>query len=560
MARTEVTPEASVASLSPEDIRDATEARAATYVRDTSAAGICVVDGMGLRIHVERGALVVEDGIGEHHRSRRFDKATHGLRRLVVMGSTGFWTLDALHWCRRLGVGVLLLAPDGTAALVSTPRMTDDARLRRVQAQAPDLPVGLDIAHGLLGHKLMAQAALLACRFDATEAAETISALADAMTDAESIDELRQLEASSAAIYWQAWVGRPECSPYFSSKDRRRVPPHWSRYEGRRSVLASVSSNRKAERPVNSILNYVYALVEVEAILACHAVGLDPGLGLVHKDTRGRQSLALDLMEPVRAEVDAFVLDLLERRTFRKVEFVETPEGHCRLRAPLTHELGETLPRWARSVAPFAEKVAHMLGEEMAGKYVASTPLTTRRHRAAQAKVKARRSALSAVASSTVVHQRPTSVSAPTLWNCPECGGQVSNARHVRCEECIAKDPSQAPAIRANRGRAIAARKRALREWDEANPGVAYDPEYFRREVLPRLGRVKIAGIMEAAGISKGYASNVRAGKYIPHVSTWPALARLVGLDAGKHAVLGTHRPKRVSQPRAIVPAGEASR
>jgi hypothetical protein len=130
----------------------------------------------------------------------------------------------------------------------------------------------------------------------------------------------------------------------------------------------------------------------------------------------------------------------------------------------------------------------------------------------------------------------------------------------VRCEECIAKDPSQAPAIRANRGRAIAARKRALREWDEANPGVAYDPEYFRREVLPRLGRVKIAGIMEAAGISKGYASNVRAGKYIPHVSTWPALARLVGLDAGKHAVLGTHRPKRVSQPRAIVPAGEASR
>jgi CRISPR-associated protein Cas1 len=56
------------------------------------------------------------------------------------------------------------------------------------------------------------------------------------------------------------------------------------------------------------MLNYLYALVEAEAILACQAVGLDPGLGLVHSDTRARASLALDLMEPVRPEVDDFVL------------------------------------------------------------------------------------------------------------------------------------------------------------------------------------------------------------------------------------------------------------
>ena len=48
--------------------------------------------------------------------------------------------------------------------------------------------------------------------------------------------------------------------------------------------FASAASNRKAERPVNAMLNYLYALVEAEAILACRTVGLDAGLGIVHAD------------------------------------------------------------------------------------------------------------------------------------------------------------------------------------------------------------------------------------------------------------------------------------
>ena len=54
----------------------------------------------------------------------------------------------------------------------------------------------------------------------------------------------------------------------------------------------------------------------------------------------------------MRPEAEAFVLDMIEGRTFRKVEFTETEDGHVRLRAPLTHELAETMPRWARSLAP----------------------------------------------------------------------------------------------------------------------------------------------------------------------------------------------------------------
>jgi transcriptional regulator with XRE-family HTH domain len=59
-----------------------------------------------------------------------------------------------------------------------------------------------------------------------------------------------------------------------------------------------------------------------------------------------------------------------------------------------------------------------------------------------------------------------------------------------------------------------------------------HDSEWFRRDVLPRLARVKLAEIAGAAGCSKASASDIRRGKWAPHVSTWPALADLVGVGA----------------------------
>jgi transcriptional regulator with XRE-family HTH domain len=89
------------------------------------------------------------------------------------------------------------------------------------------------------------------------------------------------------------------------------------------------------------------------------------------------------------------------------------------------------------------------------------------------------------------------------------------------------------------RGVAIAARKRALSEWDKANPDTVYDPELFRREILPRLTQVKLSEIAEAAGCSKAYASDIRRGKWTPHVSTWVALAKLVGIGAVEFVTQG---------------------
>jgi CRISPR-associated protein Cas1 len=69
------------------------------------------------------------------------------------------------------------------------------------------------------------------------------------------------------------------------------------------------------------MLNYLYALLESESRLAAAALGLDPGMGLMHVDTDARDSLACDLMEPTRPLVDAYVLDWITREPIRREWF-----------------------------------------------------------------------------------------------------------------------------------------------------------------------------------------------------------------------------------------------
>src|SRR5262249_30091626 len=127
----------------------------------------------------------------------------------------------------------------------------------------------------------------------------------------------------------------------------------------RKSLLSG--SQRLAVNPPNAMLNYLYALLEAEARLAAAALGLDPGLGFIHLDTKARDSLACDLMEPVRPLVDAYVLDWLRSQPLRREWFFEQRNGNCRLMASLTIQLSETAPMWARAVGPLTEWIARQL-------------------------------------------------------------------------------------------------------------------------------------------------------------------------------------------------------
>ena len=97
---------------------------------------------------------------------------------------------------------------------------------------------------------------------------------------------------------------------------------------------STLEFNKRTKRPpkdaVNSILSLSYTLLYYEAQRACFTQGLDPALPILHQPSYNRASLACDLQEALRADVDRWVLSLFNQRTLRLEHFSQTPEG-CRM-------------------------------------------------------------------------------------------------------------------------------------------------------------------------------------------------------------------------------------
>jgi hypothetical protein len=180
------------------------------------------------------------------------------------------------------------------------------------------------------------------------------------------------MEAKAALAYWSAWSSLPIQYP---RTDLRRVPDHWQVFGARVSPLTG--SPRLAVNPPNAVLNYLYAILESEARLAAAELGLDPGLGVLHRDAPNRDSLAHDLLEPVRPLVDSYVFDWLNRGPLRKEWFFEQANGNCRLMGPFAAQLSETAGAWRKAVSPYAEEAAKIFWQGRSKKS-RSTLLPTR--------------------------------------------------------------------------------------------------------------------------------------------------------------------------------------
>lgn len=79
---------------------------------------------------------------------------------------------------------------------------------------------------------------------------------------------------------------------------------------------------------VNALLSFVYTLLTNQIVSALESVGLDPYVGYLHTDRPGRASLALDLIEELRAVLaDRFVLSLINKRIISGKNFVVKENG-----------------------------------------------------------------------------------------------------------------------------------------------------------------------------------------------------------------------------------------
>jgi len=431
-------------------------------------------------------------------------------------------SLAALRWLADQDAAFVMLDRSGSVLAITGPVRTADARLRRAQAFAHQSGVALQIARELIEQKLVGQERLAREKLADRPAADTIARMRADVSRADSMQEIRLLEANAAYAYWSAWHSIPIM---FSKVDLRRVPDHWLTFGSRVSPLSA--SPRLAINPANAILNYLYALLESETRLAAAAVGLDPALGLLHADTQWRDNLACDLMEPVRPQVDAYLLDWITREVMRREWFFEERSGTCRLMGSFTARLSETAMAWRQAVSPIVETVVRNLSSTMrtpSRAIVSATHLTQRHRREAKGRLEL----------PVLNPPRP-----PKL--CSICGNNIpidktycaSCAVGVRTEALItaakkgriAAQSSEAQAKRADNRRRHAAAQKAWRLTDQA---AWLTEEFYMERIQPHLPAIAIPTLMSALDISKPYAADIRAGRRRPHPRHWSALAQLI--------------------------------
>ncbi len=520
--------------LSSVDIDNIDEILATTYGRADYKRTI-VVDGYGVRVAVEANHLTIVDGLGSHRRSRKLTRSQKTVQRIVIVGEAGTISLAAIRWCVDTEISLTQVTSDGRILAETVGHSPRESRLRRAQALSATNPVGLQVATELIGKKIDGHALNLVTRFDDRESAAHLRDLHAQLPHVPGIAALRDIESRAAAIYFKTW--QRHAVPTFATRDAARVPEHWLSGNARTSRQWQTGrSPRKATDPVNAMLNYAYALAEIECRIACVAVGLDPALGVMHTDIRHRNSLALDLLEAVRPTVETHVLDILAARRFRSTDFIETPDGTCRLTESVTHQMVDAMHEWARVIAPISENIAHVIGASSTTLVRTRTPLTGNRQRTpAQAQPNA---------------NTPRATPAKVLPSCVDCGRPLTRSRQKRCSDCdrlakvdrmgaraalgrtarmsAAVDPAQTPEARTARIAGITASRAARDKWDAAHETSAADHDEFVKQVLPRLAEVPLQTIADSIGVSIASASLIRRGKLFPHARHWPALTELV--------------------------------
>jgi CRISPR-associated protein Cas1 len=488
--------------------------------------GVITLFGYGIQIRVERGHLILKDGAGQDRREGRFARVNHGIRRIVVIGNDGTVSLAALRWLADQDAAFVMLDRDGLVVAVSGPVAPSDARLRRAQACVVLFDAAIPIVRELIAQKLGGQESVAREKLGNKSAADVIARFRQRLERSNTVSEIRWIESQGSAAYWSAWQ---RLSVNFPKTDLRRVPDHWREFGSRTSPVSTGARN--AANPANAMLNYLYTILEAETRLTVAALGLDPGLGLLHIDKPNRDSLACDLMEPVRPSVDAFLLDWLMRSPLKREWFFEQRDGTCRLMPDLAARLGESVLKWRTEVAPIAEWFAEAVlsvSPTSDSFYGPQTRLTRRRWRESMRR-----------------EDTPSKIDKKLrLQNvCATCGAAISS-RNKHCKTCAVAVSTEALIEGARAGRiasvkpeAMARRREsgkrqneALQAWNPAEQPAWLTSDYYTNQIQPQLRQSTRPRIAEALDVSIVYAGEIRNGNCVPHARHWLKLAELAGM------------------------------
>ncbi len=253
---------------------------------------VLYVGRQGSRVQVHAGRIEVEKDEKE-----LLSVPTTHVERIVLFGSVGL-TAGARTWALANDIDVILASWRGNylGALVSDNWPARSSRLTaQLDIEGTDAAtlIARVIVEAKIGHQIVVlqRFGRRSHREEVRDAVTQMRQYRLMLPDATTQSELMGLEGAAAKAYWPCYGSMFPDELQFV--ERSRQPP---------MDLA------------NSALGFLYTVLQGECVTALHAVGLDPGIGILHSASDRAPSLAFDLMEEFRPLiVDRVVLQAARR-------------------------------------------------------------------------------------------------------------------------------------------------------------------------------------------------------------------------------------------------------
>lgn len=221
--------------------------------------------------------------------------------------------------CAKRGVDLAFFSPQGQFLARAVGESQGNVLLRQAQYRVSDDPVAsVRYAKGfLLGKVYNARWVLERATRDhpqrvpveiLKEISRQLAAALQRIEEAITPEELLGLEGEAAQRYFDGFDSLIlQQRESFSFTKRSRRPPL---------------------DPVNAMLSFAYTLLARDCAAALEGVGLDPYVGFLHRPRPGRTSLALDLMEELRAVLaDRFVVTCINQKVLTGKHFHQQESG-----------------------------------------------------------------------------------------------------------------------------------------------------------------------------------------------------------------------------------------
>lgn len=263
------------------------------------------IDRKGSELDIQGGRLLIR--IADY--DRPVSAPLNILEFLVISASVSF-SSTLLTRLTMAGVTVIFInTRKEEASCIVHGLLHNDTERRLMQYQAITHPsLQLHYAKELVRQKLRGQRTTLTKalrkrpdqRYSLSKGIERLATIEGRIDATTTIDSLRGIEGSGAAMYFEAY--------------QTIFPP---------KLLFNGRNRRPPKDPVNAVLSLSYTLLHAEAIRTLVANGFDPQLGVYHMPSFGRESLACDLVEIFRPLADVWIWRLFADETLRHDHFSE---------------------------------------------------------------------------------------------------------------------------------------------------------------------------------------------------------------------------------------------